>query len=202
MRKWELPFIPRHATRYTSIGTPVQATKYENNLPTFHTASISKTYFSVTRQMTPYGFKILAEKNVHNFWKTLLLNSHLAISFVRWTKRWSRHSLPVSHLSGGVLLAMMINLALPCLNDFNVWLYPRQYLPDFITRAKRALVLSNARFYWLGKKIEKSWKFTTSQHNLNWAVQVHVFVHDDDLICFSQTQNNIEYSPVSFGQPF
>lgn len=67
---------------YESIETPVHASEYENNLPTFHTASISKTYFSVTRQMTPYGFKILAEKkNVHNFWKTLLLNSHLAIQF-------------------------------------------------------------------------------------------------------------------------
>ena len=52
----------------------------------------------------------------------------------------------VSHLRGGVLLAIMINLALPWRRDFKVCLYPKQNLPDFITKAKRALVLSKAFF--------------------------------------------------------
>lgn len=49
-----------------------------------------------------------------------------------------------SHLSGGVLLAMMINLAFPWRIDFKVCLYPKQNLPDFITKAKRALIRSKA----------------------------------------------------------
>lgn len=41
--------------------------------------------------MTPYGFKILVEKNVHNFWKTLLLNSHFDSFPFKWErKRWTR----------------------------------------------------------------------------------------------------------------
>lgn len=51
------------------------------------------------------------------------------------------------YLRGGVLFAMMINLAFPWRRVLSVCLYPRQYLPDFITSARRALILSKA-FFW------------------------------------------------------
>lgn len=55
---------------------------------------------------------------------------------------WSRSN----YLRGGVLLAMMISLALPWRRVLRVCLYPRQYLPDFITNAKWELMDSNAFF--------------------------------------------------------
>lgn len=74
------------------------------------------------------------------------------------TSQQSRAVWP-NYLRGGVLLAMMINLALPWRNVFNVCLQPRQNLPDFMTKAKRALVDSKAFFCrspnkWSGKESE------------------------------------------------
>lgn len=57
------------------------------------------------------------------------------------------------YLSGGVLLAMIISLALPWRRVFSVCLYPRQYLPDFITSAKWELMLSKAFFC----KVKEKW---------------------------------------------
>lgn len=51
-----------------------------------------------------------------------------------------------SHLSGGVLFAMITSLALPCLKDFKVCFRPRTYFPDFMTRANREFILSIAFF--------------------------------------------------------
>lgn len=58
-------------------------------------------------------------------------------------------SLPTSqsHLRGGVLLAIITSLDLPWRRVFSVWRRPRQYLPDFITNARRELMLSIAFFY-------------------------------------------------------
>lgn len=51
------------------------------------------------------------------------------------------------YLRGGVLLAMITSLAFPILRVLSVCLYPRQYLPLFITRAKRELMPSEDFFY-------------------------------------------------------
>lgn len=51
------------------------------------------------------------------------------------------------YLSGGVLLAMMTNLALPWRSVFRVCLYPKTYFPLFITRARRELIFSILFFY-------------------------------------------------------
>ena len=50
------------------------------------------------------------------------------------------------YLRGGVLLAMITNLDLPCRKVLRVWRKPRQYLPDFITKDRRELMLSTAFF--------------------------------------------------------
>lgn len=44
------------------------------------------------------------------------------------------------------MLAMMISFALPCRNVLMVCLWPKTYLPDFITRASLELMLSKAFF--------------------------------------------------------
>lgn len=103
---------------------------WNHNWPTFRTASISKTYFSVTRQWLHMVSKFLQMKMYKIFVGKLyfsiviFLFRSLAIRFRSLDKTLNAlsHTCSLSHLSGGVLLAMMINLALPCLNDFNVWL--------------------------------------------------------------------------------
>lgn len=75
------------------------------------------------------------------------------------------------YLSGGVLLAMMINLALPWRNVFKVCLYPKQNLPDFMTKAKRALVDSKAFFCWTKEKMKSNISHIDSAHNLTYAGQ-------------------------------
>jgi hypothetical protein len=50
------------------------------------------------------------------------------------------------YLRGGVLLAMITNLDFPWRRVLRVWRKPRQYLPDFITKDRRELILSTAFF--------------------------------------------------------
>lgn len=74
----------------------------------------------------------------------------LDLTFPEWEKRKKIKVLvlqqPSSHLNGGALLARMTSLAFPSLRVLMVDRYPRVYLPLFITRARRELMLSMAFF--------------------------------------------------------
>lgn len=114
-----------------------------------HMQSMSIRWFNRNRSWRDYSIGFL---RFFLFWKHTS-QSHVrdSIWFQNWTNKSCARKLYFSivvsfYLSGGVLLAMMINLALPWRNVFKVCLYPKQNLPDFMTKAKRALVDSKAFF--------------------------------------------------------
>ena len=63
------------------------------------------------------------------------------------------------YLKGGVLFAIITNFAFPWRRVSSVFLYPRVYLPDFITRARRELMDSTAFFCFFCVTILKFLKF-------------------------------------------
>ena len=93
-------------------------------------------------------------KNSHfYFWQCFTgddtSNHHLQISAIKiWLLDLKKlnQNMVSTHLSCGVFDAMITSLAFPCLNVFSVDLYPKVYLPLFMTRASLVLMLSIAFF--------------------------------------------------------